>query len=164
MPKIFEHTVKLETYSSVDELEEKDRVLVEAATAASLDAYAPYSQFYVGAALRLKNGEIIKGSNQENVAYPSGLCAERVAIYYAGATYPNQEIETLAVTAKTDNFEIKSPITPCGSCRQAIAEYEIKQQKPIRIIMSVTNGEVYICEGIKMLLPFMFNEQELKKE
>lgn len=164
MTKIFEHTVKLEVYSSINELEANDQELVRAAISASNEAYAPYSQFYVGAAIRLKNGEMIKGSNQENVAYPSGLCAERVAVYYASATFPNEEIETIAITAKTDNFEIQSPITPCGACRQAIAEYEIKQQKPIRIIMSLEDGEVYICEGIKMLLPFMFNEQELKKE
>lgn len=164
MPKIFEHTVKLEVYNQLDEISTLDQELVREAVSASNEAYAPYSQFYVGAAVRLKNGEIVKGSNQENVAYPSGLCAERVAVYYASATYPNEEIDTIAITAKTKNFEIVNPITPCGACRQAIAEYETKQLNPIRIIMSVENGEVYICEGIKSLLPFMFNEQELKKE
>lgn len=164
MSKTIEHKVKIEVFDHLKELSADDQSLVYEAMEALNKAYAPYSQFYVGAAIRLTNGNIIRGNNQENVAYPSGLCAERVAIYYASASFPNQEIESIAIVAKTKNFELTNPITPCGACRQAIAEYELKQEKPIKIIMSVENGETYICDGIKTLLPFAFNEKDLKKE
>ncbi len=164
MAKTIQHTVTIDVFDNFGELSQEDQELITKAKEASNEAYAPYSQFQVGAAVRLKSGKIIQGSNQENVAYPSGLCAERVAVYYANATYPKEEIESIAITAKTKNFEVDKPITPCGSCRQAIAEYEIKQQKPIRIIMMGESGSIHICNGLKMLLPFMFNEQELKKE
>lgn len=164
MAKQIEHKVMLTVYDSVNELSKSDKELVKGAEKVAKTAYAPYSQFYVGAAIRLKGGGVILGSNQENMAYPSGLCAERVAIFYANSTYPNDEIEAIAITAHAENFEVTKPITPCGACRQAIAEYEIKQEKPIRIIMASGQGEIHECNGIKELLPFMFNEQELKKE
>jgi cytidine deaminase len=162
--RIVQHIIEIEVFENIDSLSKSDKELVLRARKISETAYAPYSQFYVGAALKLSSGEIITGSNQENVAYPSGLCAERVAIYYANSIHPNETIETIAVTARTKEFEMVNPVTPCGSCRQAISEYEIKQAKPIRLIMAGEEGEVHIATGISTLLPFMFNETDLKKE
>ena len=108
------------------------------------------------------NGEIISANNQENVAYPSGLCAERVAIYYAGAKFSSIGIKTIAITAKSKKFEIKDIISPCGACRQAIAEYEVKQEGNIRILLHQSDNSVLIVESISELLPFMFKSQDLK--
>ena len=146
MGKIVKHSVELSVFESVSELSEQDQELVKRAKKVSETAYAPYSQFYVGAAIRLSSEEIVAGSNQENMAYPSGLCAERVAIYYANSAYPNQTITTIAVVAKAKNFEIAKPVAPCGACRQAMAEYELKQKEPIRLIMVGGNDEIYISE------------------
>jgi len=153
----------LEVFNDLNDLSSEDKELITRAKEILKDAYAPYSQFYVGAALRLNSGEIITGSNQENMAYPSGLCAERVAIYYANSAYPNKTIKTIAVVAKAKNFEIAKPVSPCGACRQAMAEYELKQKEPIRLIMAGGNDEIYISESIENILPFMFNEIGLKK-
>lgn len=125
-------------------------------------AYTPYSQFQVGAAILLENGEIITGSNQENASYPSGLCAERTAIFYAGAQYPNQKIKTIAITASgiyKDNLE---PVPPCGACRQAIAEYEQKQKSPIVVYFMGKTGRVKMVESLLSLLPLAFSEDYLK--
>lgn len=124
-------------------------------------AYAPYSQFRVGAALLLDNGQVILGSNQENAAYPSGLCAERTAIFYAGSAYPEAKILKMAITAASDTNQTKAPIPPCGSCRQSIAEYEIKQDTPIEIYFMGEIGEVYKSASLKNLLPFMFDKKFL---
>ena len=153
----------MEVFNDLNDLSSEDKELITRAKEILKDAYAPYSQFYVGAALRLNSGEIITGSNQENMAYPSGLCAERVAIYYANSAYPNKTIKTIAVVAKAKNFEIAKPVSPCGACRQAMAEYELKQKEPIRLIMAGGNDEIYISESIENILPFMFNEIGLKK-
>jgi len=157
------YNVQLEVFNDLNDLSSEDKELITRAKEILKDAYAPYSQFYVGAALRLNSGEIITGSNQENMAYPSGLCAERVAIYYANSAYPNKTIKTIAVVAKAKNFEIAKPVSPCGACRQAMAEYELKQKEPIRLIMAGGNDEIYISESIENILPFMFNEIGLKK-
>lgn len=125
------------------------------------NAYAPYSKFKVGTALLLDNGKIILGSNQENAAYPSGLCAERVAIFQAGAIYPDAKILKMAITAASDTNQTKAPIPPCGSCRQSIAEYEIKQETPIAIYFMGEIGAVYKSDSIKNLLPFMFDKKFL---
>ena len=124
-------------------------------------AYAPYSQFRVGAALLLDNGKIVVGSNQENAAYPSGLCAERVAIYHAGSVYPEAKILKMAITAASDTNQTTAPIPPCGSCRQSIAEYEIRQDTPIEIFFMGEIGEVYKSASLKNLLPFMFDKKFL---
>jgi cytidine deaminase len=124
-------------------------------------AYAPYSGFNVGAAVLLENGKIVTGNNQENAAYPSGLCAERVALFYASSQFPNQKIIALAVTAKSASHPISSPVTPCGSCRQVIAEYEAKFDSPIKTIMSGETGEIFVCESVSILLPLVFNRQSL---
>ena len=127
-------------------------------------SYAPYSNFHVGTALLLEDGEIIRGSNQENAAYPSGLCAERVAIFYANAKHPDKSIDSIAITVKADHFKTNGPVTPCGACRQVIAETEKRQNKKIRIIMKGDSGSTRIVDGIENLLPMMFHEEKLMKK
>ena len=122
---------KVQVFDNVNELPEKVQNLMTAAAEARDKAYAPYSKFKVGAAILLENNEVITGSNQENASYPSGLCAERTAIYYAGAKYPDTKLLIMALTASSNNQITDKPIPPCGACRQAIAEYEIKQDQPI---------------------------------
>ena len=125
------------------------------------NAYAPYSKFRVGVAILLDNGKVVLGSNQENAAYPSGLCAERVAIFYAGAVYPEAKILKMAITAASDSNQTTAPIPPCGSCRQSIAEYEIRQETPIEIYFMGEVGVIYKSESLKNLLPFMFDKKFL---
>ncbi|MCL4118059.1 UNVERIFIED_CONTAM: hypothetical protein GTU68_038553 [Idotea baltica] len=124
-------------------------------------AYAPYSKFNVGAALLLDNGEIITGSNQENASYPSGLCAERTAIYYAGAKYPEAQILKMAIIAGSKNIKTKKPIPPCGACRQAIAEYEVKQENPIELYFMGEVGKVVKSNSLANLLPLLFDKTVL---
>ena len=119
-------------------------------------AYAPYSNFKVGASVRLENGEIVVGNNQENIAYPSGLCAERVALFYVGANYPNVSIETICIVAKGDLIPIDSILAPCGCCRQVMIESEQRQSKPIRVILVNQNKTVVVIETVKHFLPFIF--------
>jgi cytidine deaminase len=150
-------------FENEGELHENDRELLQMARSAAGNAYAPYSNFHVGAAVLLKNGDVITGNNQENVAYPSGLCAERVAIYAAGAAYPDVAIDTIAVTCKSKAFEVNQPLSPCGACRQAIAEYEMRHNSKIRILLAGEKGAIRMVESIGDLLPFMFKAEELKK-
>ncbi|MES2131073.1 MAG: cytidine deaminase [Bacteroidota bacterium] len=151
-----------EVYKSADDLPKEDKELLAAAKKAVKSAYAPYSHFNVGAAVLLQNGKVVIGNNQENAAYPSGLCAERVALFYANAKYPNVGVKTIAVSVKTDHQIINEPVSPCGSCRQVIAEYENLFKSPIRIIMSGETGQIIISDSIANLLPFMFNKKHLK--
>lgn len=150
-------------YSSEIELEQIERELLQKAREASDSAYAPYSNFYVGAALLLENGEVVIGNNQENAAYPSGLCAERVAIYAAGAQYPNVAIKIIAITCKSKQFHVNEPLSPCGACRQAMSEYEMRHHQNIRIVLAGETGKIRVMESIADLLPFMFKAEELKK-
>lgn len=135
--------------------------MLQTAKEALKSAYAPYSNFFVGAAVLLENGEVIIGNNQENAAYPSGLCAERVAIFHAGAKYPGVAIKTIAISCKAQNQVINDPVSPCGACRQAIAEYETRYESPIRLVMSGEGGKVYAANSIEALLPLMFNRKYL---
>lgn len=139
------------------ELSDEDRALLEAARKATESSYAPYSKFYVGAAVRLANKQIVCGSNQENAAYPSGTCAERTAIFYANAQYPDQAVETLAIAAQTQGCFLTKPISPCGACRQVILETEHRYGKPVRILLYGTEG-VYVLEGIRSILPLQFDQ------
>ncbi|MET0944141.1 MAG: cytidine deaminase [Flavobacterium sp.] len=148
-------------YNNLEELSAEIQDLMNQAVEIRKKAYAPYSQFRVGAALLLDNGKIVLGSNQENAAYPSGLCAERVAIFHAGSVYPEAKILKMAITAASDTNQTKAPIPPCGSCRQSIAEYEIKQDTPIEIYFMGEIGEVYQSASLKNLLPFMFDKKFL---
>lgn len=142
------------------ELSDEDRALLEAARKATESSYAPYSKFYVGAAVRLANKQIVCGSNQENAAYPSGTCAERTAIFYANAQYPDQAVETLAIAAQTQGSFLTKPISPCGACRQVILETEHRYGKPVRILLYGTEG-VYVLEGIRSILPLQFDQDYL---
>ncbi|MCK5028453.1 MAG: cytidine deaminase [Bacteroidales bacterium] len=148
-------------YNSIAELEEEQQELIKKAKEAAIKAYAPYSQFEVGAAVLLENGEIIQGNNQENAAYPSGLCAERVAIFYANSKYPNVAIKSIAVTANTKDGIIKDPIPPCGSCLQVMLETEKRLEKDIQVILYGEN-KITIAENINQFLPINFNKEMLK--
>ena len=142
-------------YESIDQLEAQDRKLAEAAIEATEGSYAPYSGFNVGAAVRLDNGEIIKGSNQENAAYPSGICAERTAMFYAAATYPENAIEAIAVTASQNGILCGNPATPCGACRQVMAQYQTKGGKPMAIIL-VGGKKIWKFDRVDAILPLIF--------
>lgn len=152
---------KLTVIDSIDALSLEDKQLMLKAIEARKKAYAPYSNFQVGAAIKLDNEVVLEGSNQENAAYPSGLCAERVVIFYAGANYPDSKILKLFISATPVNRESETPIPPCGSCRQSIAEYEIKQDLPIEIYFMGAKGQIYKSDSLKNLLPFMFDKASL---
>ncbi len=147
---------------SRSELSESDRQLLERAEEATFNAYAPYSLFNVGAAIRLATDEIVIGSNQENVAYPSGLCAERVALFAAASVHPDMVVKTMAITARTTKYELTDPLAPCGGCRQVIMEYQRKQSAPIRMILAGKSDTVWVFEDASMLLPFGFEADYLK--
>lgn len=152
---------KFLAYESINDLPSEIHSLMEQAIEVRKKAYAPYSRFRVGAAILLDNGKVVLGSNQENAAYPSGLCAERVAIFQAGAIYPDAKIVKLAISAASDTNPTLSPIPPCGSCRQSIAEYEFKQDNPIDIYFMGESGEVYKSNSIANLLPLSFDKKYL---
>ncbi|QED38818.1 cytidine deaminase [Antarcticibacterium arcticum] len=154
-------TCNLEVYDSCEELPQEIQDLMDRAIDARDKAYAPYSKFKVGAAVLLDNGEVITGSNQENASYPSGLCAERTAIFYAGAMYPEAKFLKIALSAKSLNHRVITPIPPCGSCRQAIAEYEVKQESPIEIYFMGETGKVVKSHSLKELLPLIFDNSYL---
>ncbi|WP_338088471.1 cytidine deaminase [Maribacter zhoushanensis] len=148
-------------YDSFSELNNDNQNLMSAAVKARNRAYAPYSSFNVGASVLLENGEIIEGNNQENASYPSGLCAERVAVFYAGAKYPGMKIKAIAITAASINHEVNEPAAPCGNCRQAISEYEFRQQEPIKILLMGETGSIIECNSLADLLPLGFNSSFL---
>lgn len=148
-------------FNQIDELNITAQNLLLKAKDAAKNAYAPYSKFNVGCALLLENNEIILGNNQENIAYPSGLCAERTAIFYAGANYPTVPIKMMAVTAFANGYEVNQPVMPCGACLQSISEFELRFSKPIEIILQGNSGPIYLAEGIKTFLPFQFFIKEL---
>ena len=148
-------------YDAVVELPEVDQNLLLAAREACESAYAPYSKFHVGAALLLENGEIIKGSNQENADFTDGLCAERVAIFYANSTFPDVPVKAIAVTAKNSRGLVEEPAQPCGSCRQVLVETEARFQKSMKIIMD-GRKRIQVLEGADNLLPFAFKPNALE--
>ena len=148
-------------YSDISELSSEDNLLMSKAIEARSKAYAPYSKFNVGAALLLENNEIITGNNQENAAYPSRMCAERVAIWKAGSDYPNIKILKLAISASSSINKVDKPVGPCGACRQSLSEYEIKQKQPFPIIFMGEVGEIVKTESLGSLLPFSFDSSYL---
>jgi cytidine deaminase len=162
-PKISKLSIlaEFDVYSSISDLNKSEAELIKLAKGAIKNAYAPYSEFKVGAAVLLANGEIITGNNQENAAYPSGLCAERVALFYASSQYPGVVVKSIAIAVKSKKTIIKEPLSPCGSCRQVIAEYENLNKKPIKIIMTGEKGPVYVAKSIESLLPLMFSKKYL---
>ncbi len=148
-------------FCALEELPEIEKLLIERAKSASGNAYAPYSHFLVGAAVLLENGEILTGNNQENAAYPSGLCAERTAMFYANANYPDVAVTTLAVAAQNAGGFLKDPIAPCGSCRQVLLETEQRYGKKLRVLLYGAS-EIAIIETVKDLLPLSFGVEALK--
>ena len=162
---MIKHTITVAYIEVSDtlQLEENDSKLLSEAWSACESAYAPYSKFHVGAAVRLNNNSVLRGNNQENGAYPSGMCAERVAVFAASAMFPGVPIKTIAVVAKTDVFKLSDPVTPCGACRQVISEYEMLSGQPIRILLQGNSEKIWIIDGIANLLPLMFHGGELKK-
>lgn len=147
------------TYSefrSADEMIPEDRELVGSAIEAMSGAYAPYSHFHVGAAVRLSNGQIVKGSNQENAAFPSGLCAERTAMFAASSRYPDKDMLSIAIAGGVLGMLGTSPATPCGACRQVMAQYQAKSGKPMSVIM-VADGLIWKFDRVDDILPLIFN-------
>ena len=149
-------------YENVSELPEKDQELLAMAIASKAKAYAPYSKFRVGAAVRLQDGTVVLGNNQENASYPSGLCAERVAVFQAKALYPDVPVNTIAISSSSEEQPIHKPAAPCGNCRQAVAEYEQQQASPIRILLRGLDGPIYECSSMSDLLPLSFDNSYLK--
>ncbi len=149
-------SAKYYEYESADEMTAEDRELVAKAIEATKTAYTPYSKFNVGAAIRLDNGEIITGSNQENMAYPSGLCAERTAMFHAAAAHPDVAMRTLAIAATQNGELTPEPVSPCGACRQVMAEYQTRSGKPMEIIL-VGRTAALKFSRVDDLLPFIFD-------
>ena len=143
-------------YANIDQLESQDRELAEAAIEAMSGSYAPYSKFNVGAAVLFQDGEIIKGANQENAAYPSGLCAERTALFYASASRPDKAMTAIAIAASQNGELLETPVTPCGACRQVMAQYQLKSGLPMMVLL-IGAHSILKFEKVDDLLPFIFD-------
>ena len=152
----------LTIFESFEELPKEDQKLMAEAIAARKNAYAPYSNFQVGAAVLLENGKTVIGNNQENASYPSGLCAERVAVFQAGAKYPGVTIRSIAIAAASNNYLVETPAAPCGNCRQSISEYEVRQKSPIALLFMGESGKVFKCASVADILPLGFDSSFLK--
>ena len=150
-----------EVYDSMEELQPQDADLMRRAHEAARHAYAPYSKFNVGAAVRLANGAVVLGNNVENAAYPSGLCAERVAMFSAMAQYPGVAIEALAITAWSETKAIDEPVAPCGACRQVMVEVEQASKCPLRVLCQGDTGPIMVFDGVESLMPFVFLDKFL---
>ncbi|CAM1355351.1 MULTISPECIES: cytidine deaminase [Tenacibaculum] len=148
-------------FDTISQLSEEDASLLQKAIEARKKAYAPYSKFNVGAAILLDNDKIITGNNQESAAYPSGMCAERVAIWKAGSEYPNMIVKKIAITAASSITKVNKPVGPCGACRQTLSEYEINQKQPIEILFTGETGAIVKTESLLSLLPFSFDSSYL---
>ena len=153
--------INLEVFETISELPKNIQELMAKAQQARENTYAPYSRFRAGAALRLASGQMVTGSNQENAAFPSGLCAERVAVFSAGATFPNETITDLAITVRAESHEVTEAIAPCGACRQSLAEYEQKQKSPINIYFMGETGDIIKVASVMDLLPLGFDAKYL---
>ena len=154
-------TIDYTEYASAAEMEPQDRALVDAALEARGGSYAPYSKFHVGAALRLADGTIVKGANQENVAYPSGLCAERTAMFAAGANHPGVAFDTLAIVGANGDDVCEMPAAPCGACRQVMAEYQRLYGRPLKVIL-IGAQTIYKFEKVEDLLPLIFDSLKME--
>ena len=161
MPQALKQELNFTLYASVSELTAQEANLVKRAQQACKTSYSPYSNFRVGAALLLVNGEIVAGSNQENAAYPSGLCAERVAVFAAASQYPGQAILAIAIAAYKAEGENFLPVTPCGSCRQVLLEYEYKQGTAMEVLLPYANQQILKSPSVSQLLPLCFNPESL---
>ena len=154
-------TFSYEVYNSAADLNKEDAWLLQHAKETTKDAYAPYSHFQVGAAARLMNGSIVKGTNQENASYPVGICAERVLLSAAATLYPQVPIESIAISYRSPTVKSDHPVTPCGICRQSLQEYEQRVHNPIRLILGGIDGKIIIIEKASMLLPLSFGASDL---
>lgn len=159
--KKVEIKTQITVFDSIDELPTIVKGLMNKAIESKQNAYAPYSKFKVGAALLLDDGTLITGNNQENAAYPSGICAERVAIWKASSEFPNKKILKLAISASSSTQILKEPVAPCGACRQTLSEYEIKQKGKIEVYFMGEVGEIIKMESVLDLLPIAFNKKFL---
>lgn len=148
-------------YDALDELEPQDAELLRRAHEATLNSYAPYSRFHVGAAARMANGDIVTGNNVENAAYPSGLCAERVTLFAAMAKYPGVAVEALALVAHSETKTIAEPVAPCGACRQVMVEVEQVSKRPLRVLCQGETGPIMVFDGVESLMPFIFLDKFL---
>ena len=148
--------IAYQEFSSIDELNAEDRELAQAAIEGMKGSYAPYSHFNVGAAVRMSNGQIVRGANQENAAFPSGLCAERTAMFAAATRYPDEDMVSIALAGGMRGHLGKEPATPCGACRQVMAQYQAKSGKPMSIIM-ISAEKVWKFEKVDDILPLIFN-------
>ena len=148
-------------YGDISELKNEDAELLIKARAVTKHAYAPYSNFFVGAVAILSNGETVAGTNQENASYPVGICAERVLLGNAATLFPGVSINTMAISYDSKDVKSDHPISPCGMCRQSLLEYETRTNKPIRLILAGQEGNIYIVKTVKYLLPFAFTSGEL---
>jgi cytidine deaminase len=158
------YTIEITVYSSSDELPETDKLLLNAARAFTRNAYAPYSGFNVGAVAMMANGETVSGSNQENAAYPVGICAERVLLSTASSLYPGVAVKTIAISYDNTKGGSKHPVSPCGICRQTLAEYEQRAKEPIRLILAGLEGEVNVLESSSLLLPLGFSATDMEEK
>lgn len=156
MPNQFQFTYR--TFDTKDALSLVDQNLVNQALKAMQQAYAPYSKFKVGASVLLKSGHIIQGNNQENIAYPSGLCAERVALFYAGAQFPLDPIVKICIVAEGELMPQGALLSPCGSCRQVMLESEARQAQPIEVLLVQRSGQIIVLDSVQNLLPFGFSK------
>ena len=152
-----------ESYDDSNELKAEDQELLSKARAITAQAYAPYSQFFVGAMARLKNGQFVAGTNQENASYPVGLCAERVLLASASTLYPGVAIDTMAISYQSGNGNSNQPIAPCGMCRQSLQEYEMRVKKPIRLILGGLEGKIFVFEKASQLLPLGFTSDDMSR-
>lgn len=158
-----QYSFQFEVFNSINNLSKKDANLLQHSRAITKTAYAPYSNFFVGAAALLSNGEIVKGTNQENASYPVGICAERSLLASAAALFPDANIQTMAISYINQKGNSNHPISPCGMCRQALLEHEVRYHHPIKLILSGTEGKVYIIKKSSLLLPLNFTGDDLKK-
>lgn len=162
MPERITFDVFLEEYKNISQLPVDCQTLLNQARESCQYAYAPYSNFLVGAALLMENGQVVTGSNQENASYPNSLCAERVALYCAASRFPSVAIKKLAVSAKKKEGDAYLGVTPCGSCRQVISEYQSIQESPIEIIMEGPESSIFVAASVDMLLPFKFSAKNME--
>jgi cytidine deaminase len=161
MKKALTQSTQLTSYSSREELPVDWKNLLDQAESVLSHSYSKYSGFSVAAAVLLDNNETVLGTNQENIAYPSGMCAERNALFSVSTNFPNTTIKAIAITAKSIHGKVASPVTPCGGCRQVMIEFETKQNSPITVIMGAQEGEVWVADDIKTLIPFYFSSNEV---
>jgi len=160
--KKHEINISFEVYADISELPIADAELLSQARKVTNLAYAPYSHFYVGAVAMMSNGEIVSGTNQENASYPAGICAERVLLSAASSIYPGQSIKTIAISYIGKGQKSNRPVAPCGICRQSLIEFEQRFKQPIRLILAGMEGEIYIFDSIRTLLPLEFSGDDLR--